>query len=367
MKNTIRYVLGSVFVSVLAACQPAPSPSVQSQSAQTQSGLVNAAPVQSAPIEAEGFSFIVMGDAPYSEADEIMLAQAIPMIKEGSYPFIIHVGDYKGGGAPCTAAHDKRQQEIIASLAPTPVFYTPGDNEWVDCDRFDNPETGQPTSDLERLSTVRSLFFSGQAPTEFGVVYQESQPENARWSYNDAEFLTLHVTGTNNARDYVTTDPLELALAAAAQRDAANLLWLGEGFEVAKETGRSVVVISMQGDMTDIEDKPLDVMCDAVSKKKTNCDGFTDLRKAIQTYAENFEGQVLLIHGDTSPFTLGQTFAGEEAPNLWRLNAAGDSGENALTKQKWGTRDVTHVTINTKSETPFSAYGLLTGKTPKAK
>lgn len=320
-----------------------------------------------APEPQKSFSFLVMGDAPYSEKDNVMLAKAMPIIAEQDYPFIIHVGDYKGGGAACTADHDMRQRALVKQLAPTSVFYTPGDNEWADCDRFEDPDTKQPVSDLERLSKIRSLFFGDLMPTALGAAQQVGMPENARWTYGGVQFATINVAGTNNSRDYVTVDSFSAAKAAASARDTSNLAWLAQTFDEAARLKSSAVIIATHADMTDVKKKPKDIMCTEVSEKRTPCDGFTDLRAAIQGHALKFEGPVLLIHGDTSPFTLTQTFSGEEAPNLYRLNAAGDSGENVETGQKWGTRDVTHVTYTRGSVAPFEASGLLTGKIAKSK
>jgi hypothetical protein len=319
------------------------------------------------PSEPGGFSFIVIGDTPYGPPDEVMLAQALPKIRAGAYPFIIHVGDFKGGGAPCTDALEERLETLIATLAPTPVFYTPGDNDWTDCDRFKDPATGVHTSDLDRLAGLRMRFFSAPlaASAALGARRQKAQPENAAWRYGGVQFATLHIVGTNNARDWVVGDPLERAATAADARDAANIAWLNEAFAAAKASRASAVVIAMQADMTDIEDKPEDVMCEDVAANDAHpCDGFTDLRAAIRDAARAFDGPVLVIHGDTAPFTLGQSFAGEEAKNLWRLNAAGDAGVGR-TGQAYGTRDVTIVTINPPADKPVAAQGLLTGKTPK--
>ncbi len=321
----------------------------------------------SSPSEDGGFSFIVIGDTPYGPPDEVMLAQAPPKIRAGDYPFIIHVGDFKGGGAACTDALEERLETLIAALAPAPVFYTPGDNDWADCDRFEDPDTGAKTSDLSRLDKLRTRFFSAPltAPETFAARRQEVLPENAAWRHGGVQFATLHIVGTNNARDWVTGDPLEQAATAADARDAANLTWLDETFAAAKENDAHAVVIAMQADMTDIDDKPEDVMCESVAADAEHpCDGFTELRVAISAAARSFDGPVLVIHGDTAPFTLGQTFAGEEAANLWRLNAAGDAGIGR-TGQAYGTRDVTIVTIDLSTEEPFSAQGLLTGKMPK--
>lgn len=320
-----------------------------------------------APPEAGGFSFIVIGDTPYGPPDEVMLAEALPKIRAGDYPFIIHVGDFKGGGAACTDAHEEQMETLIVTLAPAPVFYTPGDNDWTDCDRFKDADTGMRTSDLDRLAGLRARFFSAPltAPAALQARRQAALPENAAWVHGDVQFATLHIVGTNNARDWVTGDPLARAAAAADARDAANLAWLAETFDAATSSGARAVVIAMQADMTDIEDKPEDVMCDSVAADAEHpCDGFTVLRAAISNAAHAFDGPVLVIHGDTAPFTLGQSFAGEEAANLWRLNAAGDAGIGR-TGQAYGTRDVTIVMIDLSTDEPFSAQGLLTGKTPK--
>ena len=320
-----------------------------------------------AAVSESGFSFIVVGDTPNNEEDEAMLAEALPMIKAGDHPFAIHIGDYKSGGAACTDDHDEAFAKLIDDLKPTPVFYTPGDNEWTDCDRREDARTGELYSDLDRLERVRALFFATLPETHASMAYrrQETQVENAMWTYRNVRFLTLHVTGTNNARDWVTGDPLARAAEAAAARDAANLAWLAEGFAVAREENADAFVIAMQADMTNVRDKPEDVMCESVAANNQHpCDAFTDLRAKIRDEALTFNGPALVIHGDTAPFTLNQSFAGEEAANLWRLNAAGDAGIGQ-TGLPYGTRDITVVTIDPSAEEPFGAAGLLTRKTPR--
>lgn len=68
-----------------------------------------------------------------------------------------------------------------------------------------------------------------------------------------------------------------------------------------------------------------------------------------------------MVHGDTSPFTLNRDFVDVAAPNLWRLNAAGDAG-TADGGIAYGERDVTVVTVTPGSATPFAARGLLNGR-----
>lgn len=339
-------ITGSIAVLALIGCVSAPNPAAEANAS---------------------FSFIVIGDTPYDDDDIDMLRRAVSVIQETPPPFIIHVGDYKGGGAPCTDDHDARHASLVASLGPVPVFYTPGDNEWTDCDRFIDETTGKRYSDLARLERVRQMFFATPVDAPAGMDYerQPEQVENAAWMHGGVRFVTLHVTGTNNGRDWVTGDPLDAAADAAAAREAANARWLALQANKAAAEGAAALVIAMQADVTDVASKPEDVMCvDAAASDDHPCDAFTDLRRQIRDVARAFGKPVLAIHGDTAPFTLNQEFSGEDAPNLWRLNAAGDAGIGR-TGSPYGLKDVTVVSIAPSADAPFAARGLLTEKTAK--
>ncbi|MCB2096523.1 MAG: hypothetical protein KDE05_02730 [Parvularculaceae bacterium] len=307
------------------------------------------------------FSFIVIGDTPYSDADEQMLAQAVPVIRDGAYPFIIHVGDYKGGRQPCIERYDERFAALVDSLAPTPVFYTPGDNEWTDCDRDDIAKSGfERASELERLDLIRNRFFSSPQANADTLRYerQPEQVENATWAYGEVRFATIHVVGTANGRDYVGLDDSATAGAAADDRDRRNLDWLTRAAALAKSEKARALIIAMQADPTDLDGKRLGEACEGASARSRACDAFAGYRARLKSLAEDFSKPVLLIHGDTAPFTLNRKMAGDETEYLWRLNAAGDAGVG------YGVRDVTLVTIDADSETPFSAIALLSGRAP---
>lgn len=311
------------------------------------------------------FAFAVIGDIPYGPEDDVILQnEIIPRIKASTYPFVIHVGDYKAGGAPCAAEFDAAMTTLVASLAPKPVFYTPGDNEWTDCDRNPDPATGKPTSELGRLDSLRRLFFADApaVPKAMRARQQKSQPENLAWRHRGVRFATLHVVGTNNGRSYVAGDPLDSAKAATEARDAANIEWLNEAARAAKKERALALVIAMQADTTFIEHGPVGKPCDGVAADPNPCDAFVALRAAIHGAAEEFGGPVLLIHGDTEPFTFNQEFLESGAPNLWRLNAAGDVHfHDGL----WhGLRDATEVTIDPGASPPFAAKALASGAAP---
>lgn len=318
------------------------------------------------PSTESDLTFVVIGDTPYSQEDELLLEKAIPTIKMGGYPFVIHIGDYKGGRAECTSDHDERHKRLFEELKPIPMIYTPGDNEWTDCDRHKMPGSEQPYSDLHRLALIREMFFAKppEVPDSFELEQQitETERENMTWVSDDIRLLTLHVTGTNNGRDWVTGDPFAMALEAVNRRDKVNLRWLRDSFAKAKRDNAKAVIIAMQGDPNDIENKPKDVMCETVANSdKHGCDAFTDLRAGIRDEALSFGKPVLVIHGDTAYFNMKQYFNGEGAPNLWILNAAGDAGPG------YGVRDVTEVSIDLSADMPFTARGLITGQRPSRK
>ncbi len=307
------------------------------------------------------FSFFVMGDSPYTKVDEEMLRKVTPIVKASDAPFVIHIGDYKGGGTECTNSYDDQHDILISNLSPKPVFYTPGDNEWTDCDRNINDVTGKEYSELDRLAKLRKTKFR-TLPNGTAILNakrQSSQVENVTWRYNNVRFATLHVVGTNNGRDQVRGDKLSAAKRAVDLRDRSNSDWLHRVFKRANRESASALVIALHGDITDTDDKPEDLMCTDVSASEEHaCDAFTDLRHSIRDHSIKFGKPVLVIHGDTDPFTLDQKFAGEEAENLWRLNAAGDAGPG------YGVSDITEVLVRLGEPSPFSAKGVMTGKFP---
>jgi len=363
-----KVLLAGVFAVGLSACTTVPKNPSAPSTVNTQSAHVSGTP----------FSFVVIGDTPYNDADKAMLKTAVKEVDALKPPFIIHVGDTQAGGEKCGPALDDRFDAFIKKLAPAPVYYTPGDNEWTDCDRQYTGDTGVRFSEIDRLDTLRKRFFAG-APTHSGSMKyatQKVQPENASWVYGDVRFFTLHVPSTGNARTQIMGDPKLHAKQAAELRDAANLYWVKAQFQAASFTARGkplenparAIVISMQADMTGFEDDEKQFIgkpcLDVTDKWKINCDGFVALRAAIAKEARVFNGPVLLIHGDTSAYTLNQKMLGDTAPNLWRLNAAGDTWFNPKTGESGGVRDVTLVTIDLDNANPFSATGLITGQIP---
>lgn len=308
-------------------------------------------------------SFVGLGDMPYDQDEADLMDNALrEAIKSEAPPFVVHWGDIKSGGASCT--DDLLRQEIarVHALYDGPIFYTPGDNEWTDCDRFWLDER---FSELERLAFIRELAFRDRPtmPTEMNVERQPNYPENAIWSHGGAVFVTLHVVGTNNGRKEVREDDIDLALAATIARDHANRVWLETARARAcgndwrcRDPAMALVVIA-QADVT----LPSGAgACTAENPRE--CDAFAPLRGQLRLASAGFPGPMLFLHGDSSPYCWDKEFGGAKAPRLWRLNGPGDAHGNS--GGDGVPADALRITLTGDPSTPFQATSLLENRDP---
>ncbi len=261
--------------------------------------------------ERAAFTFNVISDIPYNAQQETLLSETIvPALLARPGPFLMHLGDINSGSLACSdLLLDMRAREI-RDMHPEAVFFTPGDNDWTDCDR---KKTGAPTSEIAKLDQIRRLFYqdSDPYPSSLTVKSQPLYPENKRWIHKGIPFATLHVVGTNNGRAEILEDPLPLALAHVAARDAANIAWLDLLFEAADRLNAPAVIVGMQGDPSRAK---YDGICSESNPQK--CNGFAKLNNHLRQKAGTYGKPVLLIHGDTSPYCTDKGFGGKEAPLL---------------------------------------------------
>ena len=228
------------------------------------------------------FTFAAFGDTPYTEDEESRFVGMIAEINREPLAFALHVGDFKSGWSPCTDALFTQRRDWFA-LFHQPLIYTPGDNEWTDCHRA----LGAARDPLERLQKLRSLFFADDyslGQRRITLARQSAAyPENARWEHQGIVFATLNVPGSsNNARM-----PDELAA-----RGKANDAWITNTYAHARAQSRHAVVLVMQADPFAGDGR--------VSRH------YTDLMNAITRETMNFNGEVLLIHGDTHRYRFDQ-------------------------------------------------------------
>lgn len=300
--------------------------------------------------------FAVISDIPYSDSEYAALEHPdgiiAKAIKALNPPLLIHLGDFKIARASCSDELFADHYRQIAQLNPHKTVYTPGDNDWTDCDRS-TLNFSKRYDELERLEFLRQLFFIRDelqlSKDIAGFTRQPGFIENATWQLDNILFATLHLPGTNNGRNQIERSDKGKALDVADQRDQYNAEWVIKLFQTAQSKASiEAVVIAFHADIYEYENdkKP------ACSKEiRENCNGYQKIRELIKAQTLQFKKPVLTMHGDSLPYCFDQP--DEKIPNLWRLNAAGDRVY----------MDVSQVTFDPANQTmPFTITGLLDQK-----
>lgn len=284
--------------------------------------------------QAQSFSFGLWGDMPYAKAgDEPKMPAILHSINRAKLDFSIFVGDIKDGSSTCTDDVYTRAQAMFNSMVK-PVVYIPGDNEWTDCHRLNNGGYDA----LERLGHIREVMFANplsygqqKIPLASQAQSQGLYKENKRINHKGVVFATFNIPGSNNNKVLDDKDCTKKSARTLAQceqsnaeylaRDAANIQWLNASFEAAKATKSRGIVLAFQGDpgfdLPETED--LD------ESKAASVSGYQAFLQQVVQETEKFEGQVLLVHGDTHFFKVDKPFYGPTRilPNLTRLQTFG--------------------------------------------
>lgn len=299
---------------------------------------------------ADAIEFIVLGDIPYSQGEFESLKYIGDVIQAGGYPFVVHYGDVKSGGDKCSDAVLLKSKKAIYGLLEGRVFYTPGDNDWTDCDR----EKAGKFDEMERLARLREIFYAAEdLPSVPNWRINRQQPdyrENAQWRYGGVQFVTLHIVGTDNGRHEIKQSDEKAALKAVDARDMANLAWLDEAFEKARQDGAQALVAIMHGDPDEFEHRDQRSRPCTV-QEPVLCNPYLTFLQRLTTRANAFDKPVLLVHGSTNRFCLDTGFGGWRANKLWRLNGPGDFVDI----------DAAVVRFDPDVKTPFQVHGLLSG------
>ncbi|WP_199908113.1 hypothetical protein [Celeribacter baekdonensis] len=262
---------------------------------------------------ADPFSMGLWGDMPYAKADDAPFIPAlIADINASDIAFSMYDGDIKDGSSECTDAIYTDAITMFDSLS-APVIYVPGDNEWTDCHRTNNGGW----DNLERLSHIRQTMFNTldtfgatKMPVEHQGTPGEAYAENTRYSRDGAMFVGLNVPGSNNnmvVDDAACTKKSERTAEQCAadnaeykERDAANIAWLTESFAMAKDAGDMGIMIVLQADMGfDIPETE-----DDDESRLSGKEGYAAFLDALMAQTEAFDGQVVLVHGDTHYFKM---------------------------------------------------------------
>jgi hypothetical protein len=284
------------------------------------------------------------GDLPYSSIQATVgVPNLIADMNSQILTFTVHDGDLKSGSSECTDTVYTQGLGYLNSLNGAAMF-TPGDNDWVDCDRTAGYNS------LAQLDKERKLFFAtqyslGQHPMKLevqstplclGVNGQVPCVENRRWTYRGVTYVTLNIQGSCNNLCDVAPDSNEYAA-----RNAANIAWMQDTFAQAKTLNSAAVMIIAQADPGfDLTDQTRGPLRDPKTLAETDGlpDGFQEFLVALRDQVVAFQRPVAYVHGDSHYLRIDKPFlnaAGQRLENFTRVETFGDHQENGTNDVHW--------------------------------
>lgn len=270
------------------------------------------------------FTFALWGDMPYLKPGEVdtqtpKIAPLIADINAAKVAFTVFDGDIKSGSSSCT--NDVYATAVgYFNMFKTPMVYVPGDNEWTDCHRTNNGGY----NNIERLNYIRLTM--AVSPISFGQngFALERQgtagglyAENVRWKYGDVMFVGLNIPGSNNnlvkageclsSKSVRTQADCDADTAEYLARDAANIQFLRASFAQAKAENAVGLMVVIQADPGfDLPET------EAVNERTfPGYEGYTAFLSALSSETTNFNGQVVMAHGDTHFFKVDKPLASQ--------------------------------------------------------
>jgi hypothetical protein len=317
------------------------------------------------------YSIGLWGDLPYSQSQADAIPAMIEDMNSQDLVFTVQDGDLRqGSGVPSCAENSsngvggtvdggsiyQRGLNYLNALK-APAIFTPGDNDWTDCDRASLGSEAR--NSLKMLSYERSLFFStpytlGQThflqevqsmPTCKGYLTGTDGPlpdktksetftytnvaclENRRWIVGKVMYAVLNIQGScdNLCDDY--PDPVE-----QGARKAANIAWMQGTFQTAIDQNCVAVMFISQADPgwddtdgTRAPTRNAQTLIEDDSEMAT--DGFGDFLRALRTQVIAFGKPVAYVNGDSHYFRVDKPLldtAGKRVVNFTRVETFGD-------------------------------------------
>ena len=294
------------------------------------------------------------GDLPYSDVQATTgVPNLIADMNNSGLTFTVHDGDLKGGNStpgsvtPTTCSDALYTQGLgYLNSLDGPAMFTPGDNDWTDCDR---PSNGGYSS-RERLDHERQVFFStpyslGQDPLRqevqttpacLGVAGQTPCVENRRWTVKGVMYATLNIQGSCNNLCDSAPDPAEYAA-----RNAADIGWLQQTFDQAKADGVAGVMLIGQADPGfDASDGTRAPLRDPKTLAETDgaFDGYQTFLLELRRQVTSFGKPVVYVHGDSHYFRIDKPLLnaqGQRLENFTRVETFGDNAPNGMNDVHW--------------------------------
>ena len=268
------------------------------------------------------FSFAVIGDVPYGDAQIAAFPAWIDQINAADPALTFHVGDIKNGSSRCDDAYYSLIRSAFDRFV-NPLVYTPGDNEWTDCHRVNNGAYNP----LERLAHDRSVFFDtpgtslGQNPTRVDSQAAAGFPENVQLRRDGVDFAMVHVVGSNDGRQPWTgignTTATSEQLAEEQARMANAIAVVRDTFAQARQRHDRAVMVLLQADMFDPTYTP---------SFATDISAFQPLVQTLVDESSAFDGPVYLVNGDSHVYN-------SDRPLASRLAVADDLRRHRLGRQ----------------------------------
>jgi hypothetical protein len=283
----------------------------------------------------------LFGDWPYGNIIDTAPGFIAQVNSDPDVELAVHVGDIHSGSQACSDTYNHEIYDYFQQFSD-PLVYTPGDNEWTDCQKTKELSSGYPIDELNKL---RALFFAAPGHTlggspktvlsqanGFDAAHPEDAAyvENVMWEQARTLFVTLNFPGSND--DHLPwAAPFSNPTAQAdeiARRDAANSRWLAKAFATATAHGDAAVMIAWQADMWD------------AAQVAPGGDGLASYDFIVSQLADlsrAFAKPVLLVNGDSHLYEADRPLADPTAaaygyhpvsapvPNLSRITVDGSS------------------------------------------
>ncbi|HEY1271315.1 MAG TPA: hypothetical protein VGF08_05000 [Terriglobales bacterium] len=276
------------------------------------------------------------GDLPYSSTQAtIGVPNLIADMNSQNLAFTAHDGDLKSGGSECKDSVYTQALGYFASLH-APAIFTPGDNDWTDCDRTAG------YSSLVQLDKERSLFFNtsfslGQhrlrqqvqsTPLCLGVNGPTPCVENRRWTVRGVTYATLNIQGSCNNLCDTAPDPAEYAA-----RNAADIAWMHDTVADAKTRNSAAIMFISQADPGfDASDATRAPTRDPQTLMENDAnaafDGYQEFLLALRDEVVAFARPVAYVHGDSHYFRVDKPLLdslGRRLENFTRVETFGDN------------------------------------------
>lgn len=293
--------------------------------------------------ESGSFTVALWGDQFYSGDDELRARrtqQTIDSMNAHDLAFTLYTGDTKAGHSECTDQAIGGDIQEVFNAITAPTIYSLGDNEWTDCHRTSNGSYDP----LERLDYLRTFFFStdksqGKFPLDLTRQAKDggAYSENSRLVKNGVMFVSLSIPGSNNnlvvtkkqcsKESKRSSDDCKAASDEYEERNAANLIWLTAAFEDARTNDYRGLVVLIQADIFfpfELSDGGFE---DDFIPSLTTENGYSDFYKTLEKQTKTFDGDVLLVHGDSHYFKIDKPMYDDDGRlqhNFTRVQVFGD-------------------------------------------